>query len=114
MKFTINAQGRTIGRVATEAAIILMGKNSVLYKPNVAPKVTVTIENASKMSITPQKRAGVVYTRHSGYPGGLKTETLESVITKHSYGEVLKRAVRGMLPANKLRKVMLANLIIKE
>jgi large subunit ribosomal protein L13 len=114
MDFTIDAQGRTIGRVATEAARILMGKNSVSYKPNVAPKVTVVVENASKISLTPHKRANTVYTRYSGYPGGLKSETLGDVIEKHSYGEAIRRAVRGMLPANKLRKEMLANLIIKE
>lgn len=114
MKFIINAQDKKIGRIATEAATILMGKNTPSYRPNVAPNVTVVIENASKISLTPKKREGVIYTRHSGYPGGLTSETLGDVIAKHSHGEAIKRAVRGMLPANKLRKKMLANLIITE
>lgn len=114
MNYTIDAQGKKLGRVATETAMILMGKNKPSYKPNVAPDVKVVIENASKLAISEKKKDDTVYTRYSGYPGGLKVETLGAVVEKKSYGEVLKRAVYGMLPANKLRKIMLSNLTIKE
>ncbi|MEX0909807.1 MAG: 50S ribosomal protein L13 [Candidatus Paceibacterota bacterium] len=114
MDYSIDAQGKKLGRVATQTAMILMGKNKPNYKPNVAPNVKVVIENASKLAITDKKKDETLYTRYSGYPGGLKVENLQSVIEKKSYGEALKRAVYGMLPANKLRKIMLSNLTIKE
>ena len=114
MDYTIDAQGKKLGRVATQAAMILIGKNKPNYRPNVAPSVKVVIENASKLSIADKKKDQTLYTRHSGYPGGLKVENLRSVVEKKSYGEALRRAVYGMLPANKLRKIMLSNLTVKE
>jgi large subunit ribosomal protein L13 len=114
MDYKIDAKGKKLGRVATETAMILMGKNKPNYRPNIAPNVKVVVENASKLSITDKKKSETLYTRYSGYPGGLKVENLKSVIEKKNYGEVLKRAIHGMLPANKLRKVMLSNLTIKE
>lgn len=114
MDYTIDAEGKKLGRVATEAAMVLMGKNKPDYRPNVAPNVRVIIENGSKLAISEKKKDETIYTRYSGYPGGLKSETLGDVIEKKSHGEVIRRAVHGMLPANKLRKIMLSHLIVKE
>lgn len=114
MNYTIDAQGKKLGRVASEAAMLLMGKNKPDYKRNVAPDVTVKIENASKLDISEKKREDKVYTRYSNYPGGLKSETLGAVIDKKTEAEALRRAIYGMLPANRLRKVMLSHLVIEE
>lgn len=114
MDYTIDAKGKKLGRVATEAAMILMGKNKPDFRSNVAPNVRLVIENASKLAISEKKKDETLYTRYSGYPGGLKVQSLGEIIEKKSYGEALKKAIYGMLPANKLRKVMLSNLTIKE
>lgn len=114
MNYTIDAEGKKLGRVASEVAMILMGKNKPTYKRNLAPDVLVKIENASKLDISEKKRGDKVYTRYSGYPGGLKSETLGEVIDKKTEAEALRRAVYGMLPANKLRKIMLSRLVIEE
>src|SRR5680860_27478 len=113
MNYTIDAQEKKLGRVASEAAKILMGKNTATYKANVAPDVVVTITNASKLDISEKKRGDKIYTHYSGYPGGLKSETLGDVLDKKSHAEALKRAVYGMLPANRLRKIMLTHLVIE-
>jgi len=114
MDYIIDAQGKKLGRIASETAMILMGKNRPNYRPNVAPAVRVIINNASKLSISEKKKDDTIYTSYSGYPGGLKETTLRATVEKKSYGEALRRAVYGMLPANKLRKVMLSHLVINE
>ena len=115
MEHKIDATNKTVGRVATEAAMVLMGKNTPHYKRNQNPEVTVVIENASKVRITtPKKLKMKTYQRYSGYPGGLKVSTMEEVIEKKGYGEIFRKAVHGMLPANKLRKQMMKNLVINE
>ena len=114
MKYTIDAENKKIGRVATQAAVFLMGKNMPSFKRNVAPQVTVEIKNASKASIDEKKKSQKTYSRYSGYPGGLKKPTMTEVIGKKGYSELFREAVRGMLPKNKLRSKMIKNLIIKE
>jgi large subunit ribosomal protein L13 len=114
MEYTINAKDRTIGRVAAEAATLLRGKNKPTFERNIAPKVKVTIINASLMKIPTKKTLDKYYKHYSGYPGGLKYETLGEVIAKKGIKEVLRRAVYGMLPINKLRPIMIKNLIISE
>jgi large subunit ribosomal protein L13 len=111
---TIDAQNKKLGRLASEVALLLRGKNSVAFSPNLYPKQEVKIINASKMSVAPEKMEGKTYTHHSEYPGGFKRETLKKIITKKGYGEALRRAIRGMLPANKLRARMLTHLVIEE
>jgi len=114
MKHTIDAKGKAIGRVATEAARYLNGKMSPTFERNKKDDVVVTIINASGMTITQKKARTVKHIRYSGYPGG-KTETpLAKVIEKKGYGELIKHAVKGMLPANKLRPLLMKNLIITE
>lgn len=110
----IDAQNQSIGRVASEAAKMLMGKDSVNYVPNAIPTDTVHITNASKISVTEKKMKSKKYTSHSGYPGGLKYTPLEKVIEKKGYEEVFRKAVYGMLPANRLRSEMLKNLKVTD
>lgn len=111
---TIDAKGRTIGRVASEAAKLLMGKTEADFERHKMTGGSVTIVNASKMKIDDKKLDTVTYERYSGYPGGLKIETLAQVIDKKGYAEVLKRAVKGMIPANKLRPRIIKNLIVND
>jgi len=101
--YTIDATDRPIGRVATEAAVILLGKNSPEFAKNAVAPVQLTIENADKLKISEKKRSQKDYQRFSGYPGGLKIQSLQDLINKKGYEEVLRKAVYGMLPGNKLR-----------
>lgn len=114
MEYIIDAKNKRLGRVATEAAAILMGKNSVHFVRNIAPTVTVKINNVSKMMITEKKRTTKEYKRYSGYPGGLKIETMEKVASKKGYTEIMRRAIYNMLPSNKLRAKMMKHLIVSE
>jgi large subunit ribosomal protein L13 len=113
-KYTIDANGKKLGRIAAQAAHILMGKNTVSYARNAAPSVTVVVENASKLSLTERKLAENAFTYHSGFPGGIRFETLERAIEKHGIAEVVRRTVSGMLPKNKLRARMIKNLVVTE
>lgn len=110
-KVSIDASGRSLGRVASEAAAILRGKNLVNFTPRLAPKVEVEIVNISQARFTGSKMTSKVFHRFSGYPGGLKTTTLAAAWAKRPT-EVVRHAVRGMLPKNRLRAVMLRNLKI--
>lgn len=114
MKYTLDAENKRVGRVATEAAVLLMGKNRPDFARNVLPDVKVEIKNTSKALIADSKRSTKTYSRYSGYPGGLRQPTMEQVIAKKGYSEIFKEAVSGMLPKNKLRTKMLLNLTITE
>lgn len=114
MKYTLDAENKKIGRIATQAAVYLMGKNTKEYARNVIPNITVEIINTSKALIDAKKKEVKTYSRFSGYPGGLKQPTMTRVIEKKGYSEVFKEAVSGMLPKNKLRSKMMSNLIITE
>ena len=114
MKYTIDAQNKKLGRVATEAAVLLMGKNMTDFARNTMPDAVVEVTNLSKLSITPEKRLSTVYKRYSGYPGGLRQETLSNLSARRGFGEAFKQTVAGMLPKNKLRSRMLKNLIVSE
>lgn len=113
MKYTIDAQGKKLGRIATEAAACLMGKKSVSFAKNKALEGAVEIVNAGKLDITAKKKAGDVYTTYTGFRGGLKKETLGELLTRKGASEALRRAIYGMLPNNKLRDVRIKNLTIK-
>ncbi len=113
-KYTIDASGRTIGRIASEAASIIMGKNIAAFARNIAPNVSVNIVNAAKTRITAKKKVEKEYFRFTGYPGGRKSDTLGRVLDKKGYDEVFRNAVYGMLPKNKLRKEMLKSLIVTD
>lgn len=114
IKHELNAQGKSLGRVASEAAHLLMGKSESLYERHRNADVQVRIVNARKLHMSGQKRQSKLYISYSGYPGGLKARTLEQVVHRHGYREVLRRAVYGMLPANKLRPRSMERLIVEE
>jgi len=114
MKYTLNAENKRIGRVATQAAVYLMGKNTPEYARNAIPEVSVEITNTSKALIDDTKMETKTYSRYSGYPGGLKQPTMKQVIAKKGHSEIFREAVLGMLPKNKLRSKMMKNLIITE
>lgn len=113
-KHTIDASGKRPGRIATQVAVLLMGKNRTDYVRNAIPDVEVEVTNAREMSIDAKKMEQKTYAHHSGYPGGLKQETVAQVIDKKGQKEVLRKAVYGMLPKNKLRPRMMKHLIIKD
>lgn len=110
----IDAHGKKLGRLASEAAYFLMGKHQSSYRRHIASGIKVIIDAAAQIDVNVAKRLTKTYTRYSGYPGGITTNRLADVIAKKGYGEAIRRAVYGMLPANKLRKIRMKNLIIKE
>lgn len=111
--FTINATGKKLGRIATEAAFALMGKNRPDYAPNAFPTVAVTITGANALDISDKKASDKTYKRYSGYPSGQTVSTLAKVRSDKGNAELLRHAVRGMLPANKLRARRLKLLTIE-
>lgn len=112
--YTIDATGKSLGRVASEAAAILLGKKSASYVQNEVLPVQVTIENATKLRLTEKRIAGKEYTRYTGYPGGLRTTSMQMLIEKKGIREVLRKAVDGMIPRNSLRKERMKRLTITD
>ncbi len=112
-KITFDATGKRLGRLASDIATVLNGKNTVMYVPNHPSDVIVEVSNVSHMQITERKKKGKVYDRYTGYFGGRREETLEQVIIDKGYQEVLRRAVYGMLPDNRLRRVKMKKLHIQ-
>jgi len=113
MKYTIDAKNRVPGRIATEVAVFLMGKNRTDFARNRIPEVEVEVLNSSSMKLEAKKLKAKSYHTHSGYPGSLKSLSQEHIVNTKGAGEVLRRAVYGMLPKNKLRPQMMKNLKIK-
>jgi large subunit ribosomal protein L13 len=114
MKYTLDATNKKPGRLATEIAVLLMGKNRPDFAKNKIPAITVEVANAGKLSFDANKLVNKTYGRHSGYPGSLKLPSMQEVINKKGGREVLRMAVNGMLPKNKLRPQMMKHLIITE
>lgn len=114
MKYTIDAQGKKLGRIASEAASMLMGKKSVTFAKNTVQDVKVEISNASKTDISALKKTRDIYVTYTGSRGGLNKESLGHLIDRRGMGEVYRRAVKRMLPDNKLRDIRMKNLIIKD
>ncbi len=114
MQYEIDAQDKKMGRVASNAASILMGKNRTDFARNTIPEVKVKIINAAKMSVTNKKKESKVYKNYSGFPGGLKESSMKKVVSDKGMKEALRIATRGMLPKNKLRDRMMKNLTIIE
>jgi len=114
MKYAIDAKGKVPGRVATEIAVLLMGKNRTDFSRNKIPDVEVEVTNAGAMKLDQKKLRDKRYARHSLYPGGLTLESMAHVVEKKGAREVLRKAVYGMLPKNKLRPRMMKNLKIHE
>lgn len=112
-EYIIDATNKRLGRVATEAASVLLGKNTTHFAKNVVEPVTVKITNASQLDIK-EKRAQEEFQSYSGYPGGRRVETLGHLSTRLGYGEVLRRVIGGMLPKNKLHTPRMLNLEVTE
>jgi len=112
-EYIINAEGKRLGRVATEAAAVLLGKNSVTFVKNTPADVVVTIQNASKLDIS-DRRGKDEFQTYSGHPGGRKVETLDHLANRRGYGEVVRRVVSGMIPKNKLHTPRMKNLVVTE
>jgi len=112
-KHIIDAKGKVPGRVATEVAVFLMGKNRTDFARNRIPNVEVEVTNAASMKLDAKKLKAKSYFSHSGFPGNLKRRSQDYVIRTKGHQEILRRAVYGMLPKNKLRALMMKNLKIK-
>lgn len=111
---TIDASGKRLGRVATEIATLLMGKHRTDAVRNVVAPVSVRVEHAGKLLIDERKRDQTEYDRYSGYPDGRKVLTMKQLIARKGYSELVRKAVYGMLPSNKLRPIRMKKLIISE
>lgn len=111
---TIDASGKSLGRVASQAAHLLMEKGTPAFEKHRKLGVRVAVVNAGKLVITEKRAKGTVYKSYSGYPGHLKIVDLKALREKHGIGEVVARAVKGMLPNNRLRPAMLKRLTVSE
>jgi large subunit ribosomal protein L13 len=107
----VDADGQTLGRLSTVVADALRGKRNVTYTPNIDTGDFVVVVNAEKIVVTGKKLDEKMYWRHSGYPGGIKGESLKNLLTRRPE-EVVRRAVKGMLPHNKLGAAQLRKLKI--
>lgn len=108
--YLVDASDLILGRLSTVVADVLTGKNKPTYTANMDSGDNVVVINAGKVKLSSDaKKIGKKYFRHSGYPGGIKQETFEEAMGKHPQ-EVIKRAVRGMLPKNKLQDVRMTRL----
>jgi large subunit ribosomal protein L13 len=107
--YVIDAEGKTLGRMATEIAHRLRGKHKPEYTPHVDTGDYIIVVNAEKVHVTGKKATDKLYQRHTGYPGGLKTRTFNEMIEKAPV-DVVKLAVKGMMPRNPLGRAMLRKL----
>jgi large subunit ribosomal protein L13 len=107
--YLIDAEGKTLGRLATQIADALRGKRKPEYTPHCDTGDFVVVVNAAKIVVTGNKRDDKVYFRHSGYPGGIRSRTLGEMLERQPE-EVIRRAVKGMLPRNRLARQQLRKL----
>jgi large subunit ribosomal protein L13 len=105
----VDADGQTLGRLATQIADALRGKRKPTYTPHVDTGDFVVVVNAEKIAVTGNKLADKRYYRHSGYPGGLRSRTLQEMLDRRPE-EVIRLAVRGMLPRNRLARKQITKL----
>lgn len=109
--FLVDAKDKILGRLATELARRLRGKHKPEYTPHVDTGDYIVVVNAASVGITGRKASDKLYYRHSGYPGGLKSESFEKLVARRPE-RVLELAVKGMLPKNSLGRAMLRKLKI--
>ena len=107
--YVVDAESKTLGRLATQIADVLRGKGKPAYTAHVDTGDFVIVVNAEKIHVTGQKLDQKIYYRHSGYPGGLRTRTLREQLERRPE-EVIRKAVRGMLPKNRLAAAQLKKL----
>jgi large subunit ribosomal protein L13 len=103
--YVIDAEDKTLGRLASEIASILRGKKKPIYTPHVDTGDYVIVINAEKVAVTGKKRKDKIYKRHTGYPGGLRELTFEKLQAKNPE-EIIRHAVKGMMPGGKLGRQM--------
>ena len=111
---TIDAAGKSLGRIASEAAKALMGKTHASYTPHIRSVVRVTISNASKIHMPERKKKQKIYTHYTGYPGGLRKETFSALKGRSGASAAVRRAIKGMLPRNTMLVGRMKNLSITE
>jgi large subunit ribosomal protein L13 len=109
--YLVDAEGKTLGRIATQIAERLRGKGKAQYTPHVDTGDFVVVVNAEKIAVTGKKLEQKMYYKHSGFPGGLRERTLREQLDRQP-AEVLRKAVKGMLPRNKLGRAQLTKLKI--
>lgn len=109
--YIIDASSAPLGRFSTQAAILLMGKNDPNYAPNVVANNIVIVINSDKLFLSGNKELSKKYYRHSGYPGGIKERDFADM-KKNDSTEIVKKAVRGMIPHNRLESELLKHLKI--
>ena len=107
--YIVDADGQTLGRLATRIADTLRGKRKPEYTPHIDTGDFVVVVNAEKIAVTGKKRDDKIYYRHSGYPGGLRQRTLGEELERRPT-EVVRKAVKGMLPRNRLARKQLTKL----
>lgn len=111
MEYQINAANKILGRLATEIAMLLRGKNKPDFQPHLLPKTKVTVQGAAQIAFTGKKAQQKKYYHYSGYPGGMRTRVLGEEFKKNPQ-RILWLAVYRMLPKNRLRDKIIKNLII--
>jgi large subunit ribosomal protein L13 len=109
--YVVDASGKTLGRLATQIADTLRGKRKPTYTPHIDTGDFVVVVNAEKVAVTGKKRTDKLYRRHSGYPGGLRTRTFEEMQRRRPE-EIIRLAVKGMMPRNRLARKQLTKLKI--
>lgn len=114
MKYTIDAKGKALGRLASEVAALLNGKSLLGSAKNRVADVSVEVNNASQIKVTGKKMQESVHKNYSGFPGGLKETPLVRVVEKHGFKALIEHAVNGMLPKNKLQGERMKNLVIND
>lgn len=107
--YVVDAEGQVLGRVASTVATILRGKHKPMFTPHLNCGDYVIVVNAAKVDVTRNRRDQKIYYRHSQYPGGLKQETLRQALARHPE-RVIERAVKGMIPHNRLGADILSRL----
>ena len=107
--YVVDAEGKTLGRLASEVAKVLRGKNKPIFTPHIDTGDYVIVVNAEKIKVTGKKLDQKVYYRHSGYVGGIKETTLKEMLNKHPE-RVIEFAVKGMLPKGPLGRSMIKKL----
>ncbi len=110
----VDATGMVLGRLASHVAKLLMGKDTPGYERHMLSGSSVTVTNASKIKMTDKRKNETLHESYSGYPGGLKYKTNADIIAKKGYSELVRLAVYGMLPSNRLRAEMMKKLTITE
>jgi large subunit ribosomal protein L13 len=107
--YVVDATGKTLGRLCTEIANRLRGKHKPEFTPHVDTGDYIIVVNAEKIAVTGNKASGKIYQHHTGYPGGIKAISFEKLLVK-SPETIIEKAVKGMMPKNKLSRTMLSKL----